>query len=143
MEITYDNLKSILLSEKLEGNVLKCQFKAANQDTPVEAQFVFVPDEKDVMVNAGKQAVKRSFFSSIVSVFSGAASSAAGGGMAGGAVGSAVSATSHGVYNAQEDPNALTKINITDEKRKQGVVNAFKNVQSMYIYENGTWSCKQ
>lgn len=142
MDITYEVLKPILVSENIDGNVLKCVFKAANQTEPLEAQFVFTPDDRDLVANAGKQAVKRSFFSSIVSVFSGAASSAVGG-AAGSAVGSAVSGTANTVYNAKEDPNAIQKVNITDEKKKQGVINAFKNIQSFYYFESGTWYYKQ
>ena len=132
MEINYEKVKPLLVHEELEGNQLKCQFKAANQEQAIDAFHVFQPETKDVVKDAGKKAVKRSFFSSLMSIFGGAASSAVGGGMAGSAARSAVSASGNAAYSEHSKNDQGVKINVTDEMKQQGVVEAFKSVQSMY-----------
>lgn len=142
MEPNFENVKSLLESETVEGNLLKCKFKAPNQEQPIEAVYAFEPDTKDVVKDAGKKAVKRSLFSSVMRIFGSAAGSAVGGGIAGSATRSAVSSSGNAAYREHDKKNQGVQINVTDDMKKEGVVNAFKSVQSFYEPDNNSWKFK-
>lgn len=138
MEINYEKVQPLLVKEEIEGNQLNCQFKASNQDQPVDAFHVFEPETKDVVKDAGKKAVKRSFFSGIMRFFGSAAGSAVGGGMAGSATRSAVRSSGNAAYNEHNKKNQGVQMNISEDMKKEGVVEAFKTVEAMYeADENG------
>lgn len=142
MEINYDNVEPILESKELEGNMLKCKFKAPNQDQPVEAFHTFVPQTKEVMKDAGKKAVKRGVFSSILRMFGGAASSAVGGGTAGYVASSATRSAGSAAYESKQKPDTGVKVKVDENMEKEGVVKAFESVKSMYSFEEGAWKFK-
>ncbi|HYG50199.1 MAG TPA: hypothetical protein VD905_04810 [Flavobacteriales bacterium] len=114
MEITYESLQPILLSETIEGNLLKCTFRANNQLGYLKAQFILL--NEDV---AEPELVKRKG----LFAFPGAQ----------GASGP------QNVFHANNDKITVTGRNISVEEFQKGVINAFKNIQSFYIYKNGTW----
>lgn len=84
MNLSYDLLKSLLVSVVQDGHVLKCVFQAPGQVWPLEARFVWIPEDNEECTN-----VNEPF--------------------------------------------------ITNEEIEQGVINAFKNIQELYRYENGQW----
>jgi hypothetical protein len=115
MEITYESLQPILLSENIEGNVLQCVFSANNALGYIKAQFVLVNEEPAEAIPVIKQ---KQF-----SLFSRAAKSDV-------------------VFSVREDQLKQPGRNISPNEFKTGVVNAFKNVQSFYTCKNGKWEYK-
>ena len=135
MELTYENIESLILEQTIEGSMIKLKFKANNQEIPMETVAVVTPDpeamKKKIMKQAGKTAA--------VSAGVGAASSALGGmigGIAGGLVSSgasmATSAASSGMMNTED----MMKPDMSDENVQKAIVQAFSYLQTYYKFEN-------
>ena len=142
MEINYENVKPILESKELEGNMLKCKFKADNQDQPIDAFHTFAPQTKEVMKHAGKNAAKQGIFSSILRLFGGAASSAVGGGTAGYVASSATRSAGSAAYESKQKPDTGVQVKVDENMEKEGIVKAFETVKDFYSFEDGTWKFK-
>ena len=122
--------------------MLKCKFKATNQEEPLEAFHAFVPNTKEVMKDAGKKAVKSSIFTSILRLFGGAASSAVGGGTAGYVASSTTTSVGNAAYQSKQKPDTGIKVEVDENMEREGVVKAFESVKNFYSFEDGAWKFK-
>ncbi|HLP12445.1 MAG TPA: hypothetical protein VK177_10975 [Flavobacteriales bacterium] len=111
MEITYESLQQIIITEKVNGNILECAFRANNQLGYLKAQFVLMNDESE-----REKALVKKFISFVNR-----------------------SSQAQSVFQVKEDLVQPTARNITSEELKRGVINAFKNVSAHYKFQNGIW----
>jgi hypothetical protein len=143
MEITYDILRPIIKKEEINGNQIAIEFQAPGQLEPIQATGVVVPDQKDMMKSAGKQAIKTGVFyaaiRSISRLFGGAI-----GGTAGSIAISATSTVGYTVMSSTNNSQDMMKASITPEKQQAAVITAFNQVQSSFEWNNElkSWSGK-
>jgi len=137
MEITYDSIKTLIVSERVDGQNVHAEFKAPGQDKPIAGMSVVMPDQSEIMKNVGKSAVKSGVKSGIISSISRFL-----GGLIGGTAGSITSSAASQVgHAATTNPNAgqdMMKTVVTPEKQQKAVVEAFKSVQSFFKYNEET-----
>lgn len=137
MEITYDSIKTLIVSEKVDGQNVHVEFKAPGQETPIAGMSVVMPEQSEMVKNVGKTAVKQGVKSGIISTISRFL-----GGLIGGTAGSITSsATSQMAHAATTNPNAgqdIMKTEVTPEKQQKAVVEAFKSVQSFFKFNEET-----
>ncbi len=145
MEYKYDEIKPLVVSEEFDGQMMKVSFKSADGNAPVQAVAALTPDQKDLVKNAGKQAVKTGFIYGIINAVSRMVGGAAGGGVGGSVARSATSSMGHAAASKHTDSSNLTKVKDTPENRQKGVVEAFKTVANMYEYDDvaKTWKAKK
>lgn len=136
MEVSYDQISHLVHSENYEPPMYKVQFKDSGQDQPLEATTAVEPDTKTVAKNAGKQAVKRGVFSAAIRSVSRLFGSAVGGGTGGYIASSAASSAGHAAASKNMNSNDAVKVNMTDDMKKDKVVEAFKMVQHAYEYDD-------
>ncbi|MCD6366502.1 MAG: hypothetical protein J7L46_03070 [Bacteroidales bacterium] len=127
MEITYEKIKPLIVSETLEGNQVKLKFQAKNQEAPFETVGVVVPDQDEIMKDVAKQAVKRTIISRVASAI---------GGLFGG-TGRMVSNVAVQASNVAMSSQPLTT-KVTPEKQQKVVVEAFSPFQSFYKFDDTT-----
>ena len=142
MDITYDQLKPLIISEEVDGMMIKLKLKAENQETPMETVAVLMPDQDEIMKNAMKQAGK----SAAINMGTNAASNAIGG-MIGG-IGSSIASAAGKELGSQAasssmDPEKLMKTNITEQKKQDAILQAFSHLQSYYELRDGKWFFRQ
>lgn len=138
MEPTFENLQALLQNQKLEGNMLTCTFKATNQEKGLDAMHMFVPTQEQIMANVAAYAAKSaavnmgasSLGNALGNAIGGAAGSMASGAVASG--GAMAAQAAMGTFNPMD-------MEITEDLKKQGVVNAFKTVQAYYEWKDNSW----
>jgi len=142
MSYTYEQIKPIIEKEELDGHQMKVSFRATGQDTAIESVGVMMADQKEIMKNAGKSAVKQSLFSSAIRWVSGLVGGAVGG-AAGSAAYSATSSVGHAASRSQTSGN-MAQAKDTPENRQKAVVAAFQSVASFYEFDSETnaWKAK-
>lgn len=138
MEITYEMIEPIIVSQEVEGQMVKLKFKAENQDTPMETVGVIMPDQDEIMKKAMAQAGK----AAAVGAATSAASSMLGnaiGGVAGGLVSSGASMASSAATSKMMNPQDMMSGAVNDESIKKATVEAFKHFMIYYKMVDGKW----
>ena len=144
MDVKYDQISHLVHSENYEPPMYKVQFKDSNQDEPLEGTAAVEPGTADVAKNAGKQAVKRGVFSAAIRSVSRLFGSAVGGGTGGYIASSAASSAGHAAANENMKSGREAKVNMTDDMKKEKVVEAFGNVKNAYEFNeaDNKWKFK-
>jgi predicted flap endonuclease-1-like 5' DNA nuclease len=137
MELTYESIKPIIVEEIWNGNMVNIKIKAHNQQEPMMTVGVVVPDQEAMMKKMKAEMAKTAASNIAVSTASNALGRLTG--ISG--LGSAVSGAANQMgVGYQMDASKLMQADLTDDEKKQTVVNAFKNLQMYYKFENGQWS---
>lgn len=138
MEITYASIKSLIVSEEIEGNMIKLKFQAAGQQSPLETVAVVMPDQSEIMAKAMKQAAVSAAANTGVNM----ASSALGnfiGGIGGSVARTAGSMAGSAAVSASMNNDDLLHTEMTDEKREAAIVQAFSYFQVYYSWDGAQW----
>ncbi len=137
MEITYESIKTLIVSERVDGQNVHAEFKAPGQESPIAGMAVVMPEQSEIVANVGKNAVKSGVKSGLIGAISNFFGS-----LVGGTAGSITSsATSQMAHAATNNPNAgqdMMKTKVTPEKQQKAVVEAFKTVQTFFKYNEET-----
>lgn len=142
MEVTYENIKSLIVSQEQDGMMIKLKFQAEGQTTPIETVAVVMASQEEMMKNVMIQVAKAAAVGTGVGLATGAIGNAVGGAggqgikTAGSMAGSAAAA---GVVNMDD----VTKTEMTDEKTQQAIVTAFSGLSMYYKWEDGKWVYQQ
>jgi uncharacterized protein YcfJ len=137
MEVTYDSIKSLIVSQEPDGQMIKIKFKANNQDTPLETVAVVQMDPKELMKNVMKQTGKAMVANSAIKGATGAIGAAVGGGVGGAVADEAGRVAAGAVSQNLFDADKIMKQDITDEKIQKAIATAFSYL-TMYYKHNGT-----
>ncbi len=139
MSYTYQQIKPLVTKHEVNGNQVNVFFKSSDQDAPIQSMAIVMPEQKELMTNVGKSAVKRGVVSGVVSWLGRLLGSSIGG--AGGAVAGSVasSAGNQVAQTAMGDPSKeVMKVNMTPEKIEAAIVQAFQSVAHMYQMDEAT-----
>lgn len=131
MEITYENIRSIIVKEAIQGNQIQLEFKAKNQDIPFPTIAVVVPNTKDITKNVGKEMVKSTVKRGVINGLLNAIG-------LGGLLGSAARSAAYQVSNKRSSSNNMANQKITEEDKQKAIIEAFKPFESMYNYNEQT-----
>jgi len=130
MEITYESIKSLIKKEELvTGNQIHLEFCAKNQATPIPTVAIIMADPNELKKNIAKQMAKNTAKNVAINQI---------GGLIGGVGGSLFKTAGKKVANKKQDPMAMMKTDITQEKKEKAIVDAFKNLISMYKFNEQT-----
>src|SRR3989338_5430152 len=138
MEITYASIKSLIVSEEVEGTMIKLKFQAPGQETPLETVAVIMPDQSEIMAKAMKQAAISAAANTGVNM----ASSALGnfiGGVGGSIASTAGSMAGSAAVSQSMNTGDLLQTEVTDEKREAAIVQAFSYFQGFYSWDGTQW----
>lgn len=141
MEISYASIKSLIVSEELEGNMIKLKFQAPGQPSPLETVAVIMPDQNEIMAKAMKQAAISAAANTGVNM----ASSALGnliGGIGGSVAQTAGSMAGSAAVSSSLNSGDLLQTEVTDEKREAAIVQAFSYFQVYYTWDGIQWQYK-
>lgn len=139
MEPTFDQIKSLIVEEKWEGNQLKIKFQASNQTEPIESMGMAMPSPEEIQKRIAIEMAKSTASGMAVNAGANALGNLSGIAGLGGAIGSAVSSAGVGY---QMDPTKLMHVDLTEDVRKETALNAFKALSMYYQYENNQWIFK-
>ena len=130
MEITYESIKSLIKKEELvAGNQIHLEFCAKNQDNPIPTVAIIMADPNEMKKNIAKQMAKNTAKNVAINQI---------GGLIGGIGGKLFKTAGKKVANKNQDPMAMMKTDITQEKKEKAIVDAFKNLISMYKFNEQT-----
>ena len=138
MEITYENIKSLIVSKEEDGMMIKLKFQAEGQDAPIETVAVVMPDQDEIKKNAMKQAGKAAAVGMGVGMATSALSGLVGG-IGGEAARAAGSAASSAAASKAMNIDKIMQTEVTDEKTQQAIVTAFGHLSMYYKWEGGKW----
>ncbi|CAG5077307.1 hypothetical protein [Parvicella tangerina] len=139
MQIDYTTIRSLIVSETIEGNTIKLKFQAKNQPTPIDATAVIIPSQDDLMKNVTKQTTKTAATNiGITTLFSTIGGFL--GGIFGRAATSAGSSISSAISQEQMSTNKLMGVQITQEKKEEAILTCFVKYKNNYKWENDDWS---
>jgi len=143
MGYTYEQIRPLIKKEELEGQQMKVSFQAIDQEAPIDAIGVMIPEKSDMMKNVAKSAVKQSIFSTIIRSISGLVGGAIGG-AAGSAARSATSQVGYAAARSTNDSSSMMQVKDTPENRQKAVVSAFESVAAFYEYDASAnkWNAK-
>ena len=138
MNITYDAIKSLIVSEEIEGQMIKLKFKAPNQEQPIESIAYVMPDQDEIMKKAMMQAGKSAATGMAVNTASNFLGSAIGG--IGGAITSEVgSVAASQASSAAFNTDSLMKTDMTDAKKQAAIEQAFSHLAVYYKHDGTSW----
>jgi hypothetical protein len=137
MEITYENLKSLIVEEIWTDNQVKIKFQAKNQEHALESYGMAMPDQEEMMKKMQKEIAKMTGANMAVSTGANVLGNLTGIPGAGSLIGSAASEMGVGY---QMDMQKMMQVDLTDEVKQKTVVNAFAALQTYYKFEGGEWS---
>ncbi len=126
-DVNYDNVKVLLDSSEVSGDTVNCVFKCPISATTVESSAGLRSTAANSTGGKVKEQAKRTLFSSMRRSLVSAIRSAVGGGMAGRIAGEAVSGATSNVGKGKT---------YTEEDVQRGVVDAFKQVQSSFVWND-------
>ncbi len=154
MEITYEAIKPIIVSETVAGNQVTVKFKADGMEQEVQGIGMIVPDTNEVVKNVGKETVKRGVVHGIIGslsrLFGNAVGSAVGGtagSITSNVASSATSSMGHAAAEAKmgNSAEAMMKVKVTPEKQQAAAVQAFQSVHGYFKWDEQTkrWTANQ
>lgn len=138
MEVKYESIKSLIVSEAWEGNQVKVKFKATNQTDPIETMGIAMPSPEEIQKRAMMGAAKAAGTGMAISAGGNALGNLVGVSGLGSAANSAASAAGVG----QMDVNSLMYVELTDEVKQRTITNAFAGLAMYYQFENNQWVYK-
>lgn len=140
MEITYEKLKSIIVSESVDGQMVNVSFHAEGLSAPIQTMGYIMPDQDEIMKNVAKMAAMNAGKSAAIS---GAASllGNAIGGVGGSVARNAASTAGHELTSGMGQVD-VTKTDITPEKVQQAIVQAFQGVMMYFQWDDASQSWK-
>lgn len=141
MEITYASIQPLIVSEEIDGMMIKLKFQAAGQETPLETVAVVTPDQDEIMKKAMMQAGKSAAISTGASMASSALGNAIGG-FAGSLVNTAGSMAGSHAASQSMNTESMMQTDMTDEKKQAAIVQAFSYFQVYYTWDGGKWVYK-
>jgi len=134
MEIKYSTIKEIVKNVEIQGAIVKVQFQASNQTTPMEGVGTMTNENKDILKSTAKTAAKSAATTGIISFFARLLGRSIGG--AGGAVvGQAARSTGNAVAQSKSSADmqkSVTDVKVTDEKKEVAIVQAFSSLSDFY-----------
>ena len=137
MEITYENIKPLIVSEEDDGMMIKIKFQAEGQATPLETIAVVTPDIDEIKKNAMKAAA----VSTGASMGLNAATSALGRVLGG--IGGTLARRAGRVASSAVAANAMNPSKLMNSgdpaKREAAIVLAFTAFAPYYRWENDKW----
>lgn len=139
MELKYDDIKNLVVSENWEGNQVKVKFKASNQNEGIETLAVAMPSAEEIQKRAMMQAAKSAGTNIAISAGANALGNLAGVGGMGSVASSAAGAMGVGQINMDN----LMHVDLTDEVKQNTILNAFRGLQMYFVFDNGQWVYKQ
>jgi hypothetical protein len=141
MEITYASIKPLIVSEEIDGMMIKLKFQAEGQETPLETVAVVTPDQEEIMRKAMMQAGKAAAINTGASMASSALGNAIGG--IGGSIASTAGSMA-GSHLASQSMNmdSIMQTDMTDEKKQAAIVQAFSYFQMYYAWDGAQWKYK-
>ena len=142
MEITYDSIKPLIISEEAEGPMIKLKFKASNQESPLETVAYVATDQNEIMANLTMQIGKSVATNVAINAGSSMLGNAIGGigGSLTKAAGSvAASEASAGMMNT----GSMMNTEITEEKKQAAIVQAFTYLATYYKHNGTEWEYVQ
>ncbi len=134
MEIKYEHIKPIIVSETLEGSQMKVKFKALGQDEPIETVGMMLADQDEMMKSMKKNMVKQGAISIAISSIGTVLRNLIGG-VGGSVASSAVSTAGSTVAMSANDPSKMMQAKDTPENRQKAVLSAFQSVQNFYEWD--------
>jgi hypothetical protein len=143
MEPTYENIKPLIIEEiwdTTQINQVKVKFKAINQNEPIESMGMAMEDPEVMQKKMNAEIAKMMASGAAVGVASNTLGSLTGVPGAGSAISSAASMAGVGY---QMDPSKFMIPEMTPERKQKTVVDAFKNLATYYVWENGNWTYKE
>lgn len=146
MEITYEKIRPLIKSEKIEGHQIKVEFQADGMSSPIQAVGMLQPTDKQIMAGVGKQAVKRGVVSGLIGTVGRLFGGAVGGGVAGSVTSSATRSVGNAVADKKMgDPAAGILPKITEENKPQAILVAFNSIAAMFKWDEETqmWKANQ
>ncbi|MBK7129977.1 MAG: hypothetical protein IPM74_17740 [Crocinitomicaceae bacterium] len=138
MEVTYEQLKPLIVSQEFEGQMVKLKFKAPNQEQPIESMAYVSLSQEEMMKEMNKQIAKSMATGMAVNTATGLLGSALGG-VGGMVVNEAGSIASSQASSAAFNTDKLMKAEMTDERVQTAIVQAFNALKPYYKFENGVW----
>lgn len=139
MEIKFDDIKNLIVSETWEGNQVKVKFKASNQQEAIETMGVAMPSAEEIQKRAMMQAAKSAGTNMAISASANALGNLAG--VSG--MGSVASSAASSMGVGQMNMDSLMHVDLTDDVKQNTILNAFRGLQMYYVFENGSWVYKQ
>jgi len=136
MEIKFESIKSLIVEETWNNNMVTLKFKASNQETPMETIGVAMPNQDDIMKKMTGEIAKTMASNAAINAGASALGNLTGIAGAGSLIGSAAANAGLGY---QMDTGKLMQTEITEEVRQQTIVNAFRNFVAFYTFENNEW----
>jgi hypothetical protein len=143
MELTYERIRPLIKSEKIDGHQITVEFQAEGMTGPIQSVGMLQPSEKQVVAGAAKTAVKRGVVSGIISSVARLFGQSVGGGIGGSVASSAASSAGHAAASSRMgDPSKDIFPKITEENKPQAIMVAFQSVQGMFKWDEETQSWK-
>lgn len=142
MEVTYENIKSLIVSLEEEGQMLKLKFQAEGQENPIETVAVIMPDQDELIKNAMQQAAMMGAANAGINMASSALGNAIGG-IAGDAAKTAGQLAGSHATAGMMNTEKMMKTEVTDEKKQTAIVQAFTGLQMYYQWNGNAWKYVQ
>jgi hypothetical protein len=139
MEPTYENIQSLLVEETWTGNQVNLKFKAKNQEQAIETMGIAIPNQEEMMKKIAIEMAKVTASNAAINTAGNTLGNLAGISGAGGVISGLANQANLGY---QMDPNSLMSGDVSDDAKKETIVNAFKGVMSFYEFSNGEWIAK-
>lgn len=138
MEITYESIKSLIVSQEVDGMMIKLKFQAEGQDTPLETMAVMTPDQSEITRNAMKQVGKSAATNIGINMASSALGNAIGG-LGGSIARTAGNVAGRAAAQSSMDPSKMMQTEATEEKQQKAIVEAFKHLSMYYKWDGARW----
>jgi hypothetical protein len=146
MEPTYESIKSLIVREIWIENQVQIQFKATNQEQPFETTGIAAPNVNDAQKNIAKDTVKSVATNTAINAggsFLGNLFGRLTGFYGAGSVVSTVASTAGQMgVDYKKNSSTSTQAKLTDEVKKQTILDAFKPFMSHYEFQNNVWVYK-
>lgn len=139
MEFTYEQVKKLIISEEVEGTMIKLKLKASNQETPIETVAVVTPDPEEIKKKAMKQAGKSMVAGAGINMASNAVGNAIGG-LGGQLAKSAGNVASSKAASGMMNMDNLLQVEMNDENKQKAILTAFSHLKVYYEWNGSDWT---
>ena len=136
MEITFQLIESLIVKQEWVGNQVNLSFKASNQEKPMDAMGMAMPDHAEIQKKIAIEMAKVAASSAVINTAGNALGNLTGFGGAGNIISNAAGQMCVGY---QMDMTKIMQVDLTEELKQKIIVDAFKNLQAYYHYQNNEW----
>lgn len=136
MEISYESIKPLIISESIDGLYVKVTFQASNQSKPIETAAYVAPTQDDVQETMkeqqleGKRYFRRNLIGTVISFI---------GNFMGGIGGTVTSTVGSAVSGKNTTEMAPLTTDITEERKQAAVVEAFVRLKAYFNHNGVEW----